>query len=104
MKDKLLHIKEPFFSAGKKYKWPGNSIGIGINIYFLHGEGNVRTTIGDNETVWVLEKKKAREWVIKYNSYFQAKTVRLGVIPWYLFSKEEEEKKLVKENKQINLL
>lgn len=85
----IIHIKEPFFTAGKKYKWPGKAIGLGIDLKLMQGDGKIRVKVGNSEKVWWLSKLTARDFCQKHQSYFQAKTVRLGVIAWHHFLSEE---------------
>lgn len=81
----ILHIKTPFYSAGKKYKWLGKPIGLGINLHLLEGEGNVYVTVGDSDAVWSIDKAKARFFVDKHKSIFEARGATLGVIAWSEF-------------------
>ena len=87
----IIHIQTPFFSAGKKYGWYGAPIGLGIDFRELEGEGKVIVTVGTSPTEWEIDKKKAREFIESNNSYYQANTIKLGVIAWYMFSKVEKE-------------
>lgn len=85
--DDLIKIKEPFYSAGKKYGWPYKSIGIGISkAYFFNGDF-IKITIGDNPAIYQIDAQKALEIVRQYKSFYLAKETLLGVIPLDLFEK-----------------
>lgn len=81
----FTHIKEPFYTAGKKYHWLGKPIGLGIKMSLLEGEGNLEVTVGDSATVYVIDKQEARAFVARYKSVFDAKGTTLGVIAWNMF-------------------
>lgn len=85
----MIHIKTPFYSAGKKYKWPGKPVGLGINLEQLQGDGKLDVTVGDSNKVWSIDKATGRAFVEKYKSYFEARGVRLGVIAWNEFISDE---------------
>lgn len=86
----MINIKEPFYTAGKKFGWQGKSIGLGINLRLLDGDGDLELTVGDSKDIWTINKNKARELVNRYQSYYQARGTRLGVLPWYEFEKVQE--------------
>ena len=77
----IIEIEQPFYSAGRKYGWPGDPQGIGIAAHLLNGEGDLEVKIGKKIEIYKIDKKKARELVTKYKSVYIAKTMRLGVIP-----------------------
>ena len=85
---KILNIKEPYFTAGRQYIWPGKSIGLGIKSKLLEGDGELKLKVGDSPVIWKIDKQKAREFVEKYQSYHFAKNTKLSVIDWHEFEKE----------------
>jgi len=85
----MIKIKEPFYTAGKKYGWMGKPIGLGINLKELEGEGDLEVTVGDAPKVWVIDKEKARRLIETYQSYHDARGTRLGVIAWHEFQAKE---------------
>lgn len=83
-------IREPFWSAGQKYKWEGSRTGIGLNIdYFkdLKDEDylKVKIIISKETKNYQIQKSKAKELVKRYNSQEMAKGVKLIVLPLYEF-------------------
>lgn len=88
-----IHILSPYFSAGKKYGWKGNPVGLGINIKLLEGSGEICVRVGDSKDIWKMEKSKALEFIKKYNSFYKARTVMLGVISWGMFTKVVKEER-----------
>ena len=87
----IIHIKEPFFTAGRLYGWSGKAIGLGIDLRKFLGDGNMYVKVGDSEKIWVVDKEIARKFVKKYESYYEAKGgVKLGVLAWDLFESEEK--------------
>jgi len=92
-KKEILHILEPYYTAGKKFGWEGNSVGIGIDWRILQGDGFLKVKVGDSEKVWVIDKKKARGFCQRYKSFHDIKTVKLGVIAWWMFFLEEKNQK-----------
>ena len=89
MERKIKHINEPYYTAGKKYHWPGPPIGFGINTKDLLGEGNMYVTVGESEKVWVATKATLRKFIMDYNTYSNIRSVRLGIVAWSLFVAEE---------------
>lgn len=89
MKEKIIYIREPFYSAGKIFKWSGSSIGVGINFNLIKGDGLIRLKIGDNKTVWNIEKERVRQFCIENKSFYTVRGgVRLCVIPWSILNRE----------------
>jgi len=91
--ENIIHIREPFYTAGKLYHWDGKSIGIGVNLRLLsanNGNDKLFVRVGDSGKVWQIEKAIALEFIKKYNSYFDARGTKLGVIAWYMFSSTED--------------
>lgn len=84
----VIHIREPFYSAGKKYGWEGKRIGLGFNLQLLQGSGNLRVMVGDSEDVYFISKEKALSLVKRYNSIHKARSTFLGIVPWHAFDKE----------------
>jgi hypothetical protein len=88
----IIHIKEPFYVAGKIYDWLDEyrPIGLGINIIHLTGNDDLLVKVGDNEKLYSIKKALAREIHEKYNSVFNTKTepsVKLAVLPWNAFKR-----------------
>lgn len=91
MEKDIIHIQEPFFTAGRLYGWMGKPIGLGIDLRLLQGEGNIYVRVGISDKIWILDKQIARRFVQKHQSYYDAKGgVRLGVLAWDLFESEEK--------------
>ena len=80
-------IKEPFWSAGQKYGWEGERTGIGLKISFFQGLADedylvIPINISKEKKFYKIQKRKARELVNKYNSYFMAKNnTKLAILP-----------------------
>ena len=87
---KPLHIKEPYYTAGKIYKWAYKDIGVGINMKYLTGDGTLYLKIGDNVDTWEIEREKAREFIADHKTYHTARSTTLGIIPWEILSKVED--------------
>ena len=85
-----LNIREPYYSAGIKYKWPQKPVGLGIARKHFNGDGDIELTVGDDPQIWVVDKKGALDFVRKYNSVYIIKGVKLGVVAWELFKKQEQ--------------
>jgi len=82
----IVNIKEPYYTAGKRYGWSGNSAGLGIALHLLEGEGLLSVTVEDKPTVYQIEKWIARKLIHQYQAYHQARGTTLGVIPWKSFT------------------
>jgi hypothetical protein len=82
----MIKIREPFYSAGKKYQWPYKPIGLGIN-HKHFSEPELRVQVGDDPSVYVLETSKAIEVIKTYNSIHYTGSTKLGVVPFELFRK-----------------
>lgn len=74
----MIKIKKPFYSAGLKYGWSGQ--GVGVNLSALHGEGKIEITIGKDPQVLSIDKEEAKRLIKYYNSYFEARGTKLGVL------------------------
>jgi hypothetical protein len=94
-----IKINSPFYSAGKKYNWPGNTVGIGLAWSLLSGDPTdiIEIVVGSNPKVWAIEKQKARDLVIRYKSKFIARNTTLAIIPWSEFKSKDS---IVLEQKQ----
>jgi len=82
----IIHIKEPYYSAGKKYNWPGKTIGLGIAEHKLRGE-YVYVKVGYSPKIWKIETTKAVELGRKYRSFHNAQGTPLIVLPWEQFER-----------------
>lgn len=96
MEKEIIHIKEPFYTAGKLYGWIGKSIGVGIDLRKIIGDGNLFIRVGNSEKVWCVDKEIARQFIKNHKSYYDAKGIKLGVLAWNLF----KEKKDISENQK----
>ena len=95
----MLHIKNPFYSAGRLYNWEGSPVGIGINLKALEGDGKIRIMVGSSNKIWEIDKYQALAFIKEHNSYYEARGTKLGVIAWSQFkplSPEEESLEMVK--------
>jgi len=99
MEKEIIHIREPYWSACYKYNWLIKTPGLGIDLRKLNGENNLYVKVGKNDSIWVINKKIARQFIEKNKSYYDAKGIKLGVLAWNLFRKEkdisENQKKLL---------
>ena len=88
----IVFIKEPFYAAGKIYGWTHKykSIGLGINLVKLEGDGLLWVRVGESDKLYSIEKDLARKFIETYSSYHDAKSVKLGVIAWDAFVSKEE--------------
>lgn len=86
----MKNIREPFYSAGKKYGWPYKSIGLGINKNDFSGE-SLSITVGDDPTIWTVNTEKALDVVHRYKAYYNARGTELFVVPWDLFKRVKNE-------------
>ena len=84
----MINIKEPFWSAGQKYHWPGSRTGVGIKAIELDGEGELEITIADKPDVYTISKEKARNLFMNYKSEFITKGTKLAVLPLEEFNKK----------------
>ena len=85
----MLTIREPFWTAGRMYNYPGKPVGLGIDLRLLEGEGNLEVKVGNSPKIWQVDKRIAKEFIRKYQSFFEAKGVKLGVIAWHMFVSKE---------------
>ena len=92
----MIHIKTPFFTAGRMFNWPGKPIGIGISLAELKGEGILLVKVGQSDKIWQMEKPLAREFVKRFQSYFDAKGTKLGIIAWHMFTAKDQVKQMQK--------
>jgi len=81
----MIIINEPFWTAGRKYNWSGNWKGIGIRWSDLEGEGELKVRVlqfprKKEFTDFLIDKKTAREFVERTNSFDEVKGVKLGVL------------------------
>ena len=83
----MLNIKTPFYTAGKMFKWDYAPIGLGINKQLLADEGILQLTVGNDKTVYEIDKAHARDIVTRYKSFYKARTTWLAVVPWAVFKK-----------------
>ena len=96
----LVNIGEPFYSAGKKYGWTGNSVGLGINDLVVHHAMKTNATIGvwvgNKPTLYYIRPEKIIELVERYQSYYKTEdgTV-LYVVGWNNFESDMKEKQEV---------
>lgn len=86
----ILHIEEPYRTAGKKYRWSGSSAGLGIDLRLLEGDGLLEVTVGNSPKVWQIDKAQACAFIKDRQSFFDAKGVKLGVVAWSKFSSKVE--------------
>lgn len=83
----IIHIREPFYKAGKRFDWPGNPVGLGIaNHYFYDIKGIIKVRVGGDPKILTITNRRARELCRKYNSYFRKKKPMLWVIPLQEFN------------------
>ena len=85
----MTTIHEAFWTAGRMFSWPGKPAGLGIDLRLLEGEGNLEVKVGSSDKIWFIDKRIAKEFVRKYQSFFEAKGVKLGVIAWHMFVSKE---------------
>ena len=93
----IINIKEPYYTAGKKYRWSGKPIGLGIDLKLLDGGGILEVTVGASPKVWQIDKKMARDFVRERDSYYQARGTMLGVIAWSKFTAKEEKPSVIQQ-------
>lgn len=100
-----INIKVPYYSAGKKYGWEGNSIGIGVPAKRLREKNEtLQVKLKSDGKVYEIPIMKARELVLKYNSFFLAKKTRLAVIPMQEFEIVGEYNKSVASKTELDAL
>lgn len=89
-----LHIREPFWTAGKKYNWEGNTAGLGIALEYFKGYDLdiLEVTVGEEDTIWCIAKSKARALAKRYNSRYNARGTILYVLPWNEFVRKDAPK------------
>jgi hypothetical protein len=93
--NKIIKIKEPFWTAATKYKWPVKSPGVGIAHNEFAGDGELKITVGNDPRTYSIDKKKAIEFIKQYQSIYWAKgKLKLGVLPLSMFCKTEPNGKL----------
>ena len=81
-----IELNEPFNTAGTRYGWAGDPTGFGIKAILLADEEELKVIVEGRE--YTVSKKKAREEVKKYNSFYYVGTTKLAIIPKQIFSYE----------------
>lgn len=79
-------IREPMWSAGRKYNWQGDPTGVGLNIKYLKEATEnelieVPVTISTHTKTYTIPKWRARELYKEYNSVYKVKGQTLIVLP-----------------------
>ena len=82
-----LHIREPFFSAGKQFNWLGASIGLGISrdalVFALKNElSKIQVTVGDKSTVYETETLTWLNFAHDHKSKMVRGSTEIYVIQW----------------------
>jgi hypothetical protein len=62
--------------------------GIGIALSRLEGKGNLKVKVGDNPKTWTISKNRARKFIERHRSYYDARGTKLGVVAWQEFKAE----------------
>ena len=83
-----LHIREPFFSAGKQFHWLGATIGLGISrdalVFALKNNlSRIQVTVGDNSSkVYETETNTWLNFAHDHNSKMVRGSTEIYVIQW----------------------
>ena len=80
----IIHIREPYYTAGKQFGWEGKSIGLGIAEH-LFQKPRIYVTVGNNKKIWTITTEKAKQFVNKHKSFHYADGTKLWVIAWEQF-------------------
>jgi len=85
----ILHIKEPFYTAGRKFGWTGDPTGIGIHSKLIQEDKILQVKIRDNPKILFLKCNEALKFIQQNNSWFYTKRgTRLGIVPLTLLRRE----------------
>lgn len=81
-----FHIKEPFYSAGKKFGWIGATVGLGISEYALdYAERNnlkIQVTVAASRSAYRTTAKKWRDFSLLHGATMQRGGTPLIIIRW----------------------
>lgn len=82
-----LHIREPFYSAGKQFHWLGVSIGLGISkdalVFALQNKlSKIQVTVGSDPKVYEIEAVTWLNFANDHNSKMMKGNTELYVIQW----------------------
>ena len=88
MATKTVELREPFWGAGKKYRWGRDNldlVGFGVRLDYLFGEGIIviKTRWGN----YRVDKELAKVACKGYRAYYVTKGVILAVIPRHICEK-----------------
>lgn len=86
---KLVHIKEVWWTAGKKFHWMGSPTGIGLKMSDLINQQSLMISIADNDKPYFLNCEIGLDYVAKHNTFWNTKSgMKLGIIPLTLLKNE----------------
>jgi len=87
-------LDTPFYSAGKKYGWDGNTVGLGLAKEILdYAQMNNLTIyiqIGENPVWFYITAKEWANFVDEYNSIWTKDNKEICIIQWSKLKKVEE--------------
>lgn len=89
MMNNILQIQKPWYSAGKRFRWPYQSAGVGINVKLLEND-EVKIRIGSDKELYIIPSKAIKEFGEIHSTYFQSRTSRLIIFPLELIIKKED--------------
>jgi len=81
-----VHIREPFYSAGKKFKWLGQSIGLGLCVealqYALKHQLQIRVKVADGSKWYETSPQTWLNFAHEHNSKMEIGNALIYVIQW----------------------
>lgn len=82
-----FHIREPFYSAGKQFKWFGASIGLGISrdalVFALQNDlKEIHVTVGNSERVYGISTHEWLNFANHSNSKIMIGSTEIYVCQW----------------------
>lgn len=82
-----VHIREPFFSAGKQFGWKGATIGLGISKealdYALKHGCKIQVTVGEKtDRAYEVAAQTWKDFAEGHGSIMTCKNTQLYIIQW----------------------
>jgi hypothetical protein len=82
-----VHIREPFFSAGKQFKWLGSTVGLGLSKDALtfalqNNLTTIRVTVGDSNKLYETTTQGWLNFANEANSKMVIGTTEIYVLQW----------------------
>lgn len=84
-----IPIPEPYWNAGKEFRWDKiySQTGIPIPTEQLKGNGYIYVRVQNKNEIWVISKQRAISIVNRFKSRKKVNEVDVCIIPWGAFQK-----------------